>query len=121
MKLRTNSPNWFNEDHSDQEAKCVSFPGSRGYDPWFGTGDKDNIDEHDTTEMDEAKQICLGAADGRPCPLLKECREFALVNNERFGIWGGTDPEERKIIRKKRREASKWQQNQDGDRSSLVA
>lgn len=117
MKLRTNSPRWFNEDHPELEAKCVSFPGSRDYDPWYGTGD---IDDHDTTEMEEAKAVCLGTADGRPCPLLDECLEFALVNNERFGIWGGTDPEQRKGIRKRRREST-WQRNPGGDRNSQVA
>jgi len=121
MKLRTSSPYWFNEEHPEKEAKCVQFPATRDYDPWYGTGDKDKIDEHDTTEMEEAKLVCLGKADGRPCPLLKECLEFALVNNERFGIWGGTDPDERKKIRRKRREVSKWQSQEAGDRSSPAA
>lgn len=29
------------------------------------------------------KQVC------RLCPVTAECLDFALANNERFGIWGG--------------------------------
>lgn len=100
LKLRSNSPDWFSEE---KEAKCVKFPGSREYDPWFGTGDKERLDEHDTEEMEHAKAICKGTFDGTPCPLLADCLEFAVINNEKYGIWGGTDPEERKRIRKDRR------------------
>jgi WhiB family redox-sensing transcriptional regulator len=42
----------------------------------------------------EAKQIC------RPCPVRRECLSFALTNDERFGIWGGLDPEERRNLRR---------------------
>jgi WhiB family redox-sensing transcriptional regulator len=69
--------------------------------------------------MNEAKAICWGKYDGRPCPLLSQCLEFALVNNERFGVWGGTTPEERRGIRKERREEKAWREA--GDLSSQVA
>lgn len=33
------------------------------------------------------------------CPIKDQCREWALANNERFGIWGGlSERERRKII-----------------------
>lgn len=119
MKLRTQSPRWFNDDNSDKEAKCVSFPGTRYYDPWFGSADV--LQAEDADEMEEAKKICHGTIDGRPCPLLAQCLEFAVVNNERFGVWGGTTPEERRAIRKNRRtrEGNEWQQ--DGDQNSQAA
>lgn len=34
------------------------------------------------------------------CPFLEPCRTYAL-HNEEYGIWGGTTPMERKILRKK--------------------
>ena len=37
-----------------------------------------------------AKMYC------KPCPLKKECLEFALKNNELFGIWGGVGPRTRR-------------------------
>lgn len=36
-----------------------------------------------------AKAIC------RDCPLIQECRTYALETNQRFGVWGGTLPHER--------------------------
>ena len=36
-----------------------------------------------------AKAIC------RECPLITECRTYALETNQRFGIWGATSPHER--------------------------
>jgi hypothetical protein len=32
---------------------------------------------------DECEELCFG------CPLLKLCYDFAVANDERFGIWGG--------------------------------
>lgn len=119
MKLRTNSPRWFNDDNSDKEAKCTSFPGTRDYDPWFGTADATQAE--DAQEMEEAKAICHGSADGRQCPLLAQCLEFALINNERFGVWGGTTPEERRQIRKVRREGKACREAGDQDRNSQAA
>ncbi|HZR48714.1 MAG TPA: WhiB family transcriptional regulator [Streptosporangiaceae bacterium] len=42
----------------------------------------------------EAKQIC------RRCPVRRECLAFAITNDERFGIWGGLDPDERRNLRR---------------------
>jgi WhiB family redox-sensing transcriptional regulator len=44
----------------------------------------------------EAKRICSG------CEVRVECLEYALANDERFGIWGGMSERER---RKQRRRA----------------
>lgn len=33
------------------------------------------------------------------CPYLAECRQFAIENDE-WGVWGGTTREQRKVIRK---------------------
>lgn len=45
----------------------------------------------------EAKRIC------ESCEVRSDCLEYALENDERFGIWGGLSERER---RKLRREAS---------------
>lgn len=37
------------------------------------------------------------------CPVSLECLEFALRTNQEYGIWGGKDEEERRIIRRIRR------------------
>ena len=42
----------------------------------------------------EAKRICS------TCEVRRECLEFALENDERFGIWGGlSEPERRRLKR----------------------
>jgi WhiB family transcriptional regulator, redox-sensing transcriptional regulator len=41
----------------------------------------------------EAKQICRG------CQVRETCLEYALRNNLKHGIWGGTSERERRRIR----------------------
>src|SRR3954452_12844762 len=45
----------------------------------------------------EAKRVCA------VCPVRMECLEFALGNDERFGIWCGFSERERRRIRLQRR------------------
>jgi WhiB family redox-sensing transcriptional regulator len=43
----------------------------------------------------EAKKICTG------CEVRAECLEYALSNDERFGIWGGLSERERRRLRRR--------------------
>ncbi len=45
----------------------------------------------------EAKRVCTG------CAVRSECLEYALANDERFGIWGGLSERERRRVRLARR------------------
>jgi WhiB family redox-sensing transcriptional regulator len=40
-----------------------------------------------------AKKICV------TCPVEAECLEWALINDERFGVWGNTSPRQRSAMR----------------------
>ena len=42
----------------------------------------------------EAKKICVG------CEVKGECLEYALQNDERFGIWGGLSERERRRVKR---------------------
>jgi WhiB family transcriptional regulator, redox-sensing transcriptional regulator len=42
----------------------------------------------------EAKRVC------RSCEVRVECLEYALQNDERFGIWGGLSERERRRIKR---------------------
>lgn len=42
----------------------------------------------------EAKKICTG------CEVRAECLEYALANDERFGIWGGMSERERRRLKR---------------------
>lgn len=46
----------------------------------------------------DAKTVCS------TCPVREQCLEYALENEERFGIWGGLSERERRKISKERRE-----------------
>lgn len=48
----------------------------------------------------EAKAVC-GRCEARP-----DCLEYALDNQERWGIWGGASERERRKIEKSRRRSS---------------
>ena len=42
----------------------------------------------------EAKRVCLS------CEVRVECLDYALANDERFGIWGGLSERERRRVKK---------------------
>lgn len=56
-------------------------------------------------EAQNAKDVCNGAMGprDRPCPVREECLEWALINNEGFGVWGGMSERERRRLRRERR------------------
>ncbi len=43
----------------------------------------------------EAKKVCSG------CDVRSECLEYALANDERFGIWGGLSERERRKLKRR--------------------
>jgi WhiB family redox-sensing transcriptional regulator len=43
----------------------------------------------------EAKRVCMA------CEVRAECLEYALANDERFGIWGGLSERERRRVKKR--------------------
>lgn len=104
LHLRGQAPNWEN-------ANCLGTaprrqPGEEEvYDPWF--------DEEDPYP---ALAICNGE-DGRPvCPIRQKCLEFALYNNEKYGVWGGMSEADRKIMRK----IWRWNSRLNGPRPEWV-
>lgn len=43
----------------------------------------------------QAKRVCNDV-----CPVRQECLDYALENDERWGIWGGTTEHERRKMKK---------------------
>lgn len=74
-------PTWVPQD---THLPCMR-PDSDSY--WFS---------HDPTDQELAKEACSH------CPIVTDCLEHALTYEE-DGIWGGTDPAERRRIRRGRR------------------
>ena len=48
-------------------------------------------------EIHRAKAICAA------CPVRAECLAFALETHQDYGIWGGCDEDERRVLRRQRR------------------
>jgi WhiB family redox-sensing transcriptional regulator len=48
-------------------------------------------------EADDAKAVCA------VCEVRQPCLEFAIAAGERFGVWGGLTPQERRSLVAKRR------------------
>lgn len=91
LKLRSTAPEW-------KQAKCLGWVRLTGEDPWFDNSDEDS--GACPNEQDWARDFCNGADDGLVCPIRHECLIFSLLNNERYGVWGGTSELDRRAIRK---------------------
>lgn len=91
MHLRINAPEWDGRGNPDKEASCRKFRPTRDHDDFFGDG---------TGEESEAKHICNGTYTDKVCPLREQCLQFALINNEHYGVWGGLTVLERAYIRR---------------------
>ncbi|HUH06492.1 MAG TPA: WhiB family transcriptional regulator [Egibacteraceae bacterium] len=67
--------------------------------PWAGQAkclqaDPDTFFPEKGGSTREAKRICIG------CEVRDECLEYALANDERFGIWGGMSERERRKLKR---------------------
>lgn len=51
----------------------------------------------DTEALRAAKAMCS------ECPVVQDCLEYALGNNERYGIWGGKSTRERLLMLRAKR------------------
>lgn len=49
------------------------------------------------SEVAEARAIC------RRCPVRTECLRYSLRTAQKHGIWGGTDEDERRVLRARAR------------------
>ncbi len=49
-------------------------------------------------DIQQAKAVCAG------CPVRRPCLEYALASRQEFGIWGGRDENERRLLHRQWRE-----------------
>lgn len=73
-----------------EQAACRSFTPQEINDHWWNESNKGI-----PTEV--AQATCFS------CPIQKECLNLAIVNDERYGIWGGLSYRQRKAITSRRR------------------
>ena len=69
------------------EAAC------RGLDPELFFSSDDIVNRQERLEREaEAKAVCTR------CTVRKDCLSYALDAGERYGIWGGLNPQERRAL-----------------------
>lgn len=51
--------------------------------------------------VEESKRYC-----NEECTVRESCLDFALRNREEHGVWGGTSPDERRVILRDRKNAN---------------
>lgn len=98
------------------EAECRTYPKKLFTPDIFDSDGEEVFDDGTIWEAfgdtsayyDEAREICLS------CPIRLSCLAHALANKERFGMWGGLTPiERRRIERKDRRQRLKIRRAQE--------
>jgi WhiB family transcriptional regulator, redox-sensing transcriptional regulator len=52
-------------------------------------------------EIEQAQAICAG------CPVQAACLSYALASHQQYGIWGGLDEDQRRQLRRRRRESDR--------------
>lgn len=106
-----------------EDAACLGFAERHGYDPFYPTIVDETGEEYfddgtiwaafgDTDPYyEEARSIC------DRCPIKEGCLDHALENKERWGMWGGLTPiERRRIERKERRDRLKQRRAAENDK-----
>lgn len=68
--------------------RCADYPTQW----WFSDSEED---EHTV----KAKEICAG------CPIRFSCQDYAIKNNEQYGVFGGMTPTERRREVRRRKKA----------------
>ncbi|HZT67737.1 MAG TPA: WhiB family transcriptional regulator [Acidimicrobiales bacterium] len=71
-------------DHWRSRAACRHMPAEM----FFPIGSSGMAAE----EVTAAKAVCAG------CLVSGPCLDFALVSRQEFGVWGGTDEDERRLL-----------------------
>ena len=104
--------NLLNDDAGFPDDHARPSPGVAPVLPLFGAGDDDTAGGWQERALcaqtdpeaffpekggstREAKKVCLS------CEVRAECLEYALANDERFGIWGGLSERERRKLKKR--------------------
>lgn len=87
------------------DAACLNYPAKIFYpdiidddgEEWFDEGTIFEAFGDTSSSYDEARTIC------NTCPVKEACLAHALANKERWGMWGGLTPIERRRIERKDR------------------
>lgn len=77
--------------YDDGSWRAQAACGDVATDLFFPVGSTDAALE----QAEVARAVCS------TCPVRLDCLRFAVATNQQFGIWGGCDEEERRVLRRK--------------------
>lgn len=83
---------WFTHNHPDwhDQARCADMNQAIFYGDENRTGKARHHPNLTVDEVARARRVC------NACPVQMNCLEWAIVNREEFGIWGGSTAGQRK-------------------------
>lgn len=98
---------WFTHSHPNwhEDAQCRDMNQSIFYGEEDRSGKARHHPNLTVDEVQRARRIC------NACPVQMNCLEWAIVNREEFGIWGGSTAGQRK----------KWIKAYEDDQSSVIS
>lgn len=96
------SPDWQAKAACRNQDPTVFFP--------------DEGDDEATIAAKEAAAKCVCW----DCPVRRDCLEFAVVTNQKYGIWGAANEQERQRIRRSRRFGNPLADQRKAEASRLV-
>lgn len=82
LNLRRMSPRWMDR------SLCAAIPSTEADLMFFGIEHR-GAPARLIAAVSQAREIC------NACPVTRECLTYALENDERYGVWGGTSGRQR--------------------------
>ena len=86
MAITSLRPSTWNREEWRELGSCREHATSLFF-PIGQTGDAE-------AKIARAKKVC------QTCAVSEQCLEFAITTNQEYGIWGGHDEEERRVVRR---------------------
>lgn len=93
---------------SKSHAKGLPQPFASNYD-WHDYAKCKDVDKevfflpYGSRASDKNEREAKALAVCKECPVIEQCLQFALDTEEYYGVWGGTTPEQRIAIIRRRR------------------
>lgn len=97
IRNRLNAAGWGSDGHPNHKEPTPGLSALFEFPPWVDRAlcaqtDPEAFYPEKGGSTQQAKAVCAR------CPVSAECADYALANDERFGIWGGLSERERRRI-----------------------
>lgn len=84
------------------QAKCSGMPVEDFFPVGVAHRHRHNeVRDSEALQAEVGRRVCKGGDGKGKCPILEECLSWAIVNNEKDGVFGGESEESRRAIRRR--------------------